>query len=168
MRLMQYPGSRLAAHESDTVQLMIIDHLDNWRLYSGAHRFFSIAFECLCSTDWSTIKDGRIEISGDDVFAIVDRRVGKGKQSAKLEVHRQYIDIQYLVSGGDVMGYRRLSDCCEPEPFNVDRDVAFFGDRPESWFDVESNCFAIFFPADAHAPMGTTTEFHKVVVKVRV
>ena len=146
---------------------MIVDHIDNWRLYSGAHRFFPTAFECLCGTDWSKIDDGRFEIAGDDVFAIVDRRMGKGKQDATLEVHRQYIDIQYLVRGSDVMGYRPLLDCCQPRPFDVDRDVAFFGDPPESWFDVKSNCFAIFYPTDAHAPMGTTTEFHKVVVKVR-
>lgn len=147
---------------------MIVDHIDNWRLYSEAHRFFTIGFECLRSTDWSKVADGRFEISGDDVFAIVDRRRGKGKQDAKLEVHRKYIDVQYLVSGGDVMGYRAMSDCRSPEPFDVDRDVAFFGDRPESWFDVKPNCFAIFYPTDAHAPMGTTEEFHKVVVKVRV
>jgi YhcH/YjgK/YiaL family protein len=147
---------------------MIVDHIDNWRLYSGAHSLFSIGFECLQDTDWSNVADGRFEISGDDVFAIVDRRIGKGKQTAALEVHRRYIDIQYMVRGRDVMGYRALTDCYSPETFDVDRDVAFLGERPQSWFDVKQNCFAIFYPTDAHAPMGTTEEFHKVVVKVRV
>jgi len=147
---------------------MIVDHIDNWRLYSGAHRFFPIGLECLEQTDWTSVEDGRFEIAGDDVFAIVDRRRGKGKSKARLEVHRQYIDIQFLVTGGDLMGYRPLLDCRKPEPFDVNRDVAFFDDRPESWFEVKSNCFAIFYPTDAHAPMGTTEEFHKVVVKVRI
>ena len=147
---------------------MIVDHIDNWRLYETAHSLFSTAFECLCKTDWSSVDDGHFPISGEDVFAIVDRRRGKGIDNAKLEVHREYIDIQFLVEGEDVMGYCPLLDCQAPEEFEADRDVGFFRDRPLTWLNVGQSCFAIFYPTDAHAPMGTDGEFHKVVVKVRV
>ena len=132
------------------------------------HPHFAKAFNCLCDTDWSSIPDGRFEIDGDDVFAIVDRRTGKGMNEATLEIHRRYIDIQFLVSGEDVMGFTPLSDCLLGQPFDQDRDVGFFEDRPASWFEVKENCFAIFYPTDAHAPMGTESDFHKVVVKVAV
>jgi len=146
---------------------MIVDHIDNWRLYQTAHPLFPVAFECLCKTDWAQVENGRFDISGDDVFAIIDRRRGKGIDEAKLEVHRQYIDIQFLVGGSDVMGYLPLLDCRDSEGFDTDQDIGFFQDRPASWFDLNESCFAIFYPTDAHAPMGTEGDFHKVVVKVR-
>ena len=146
---------------------MIVDHIDNWRLYETAHSLFPLAFECLSKTDWSSVDDGRFSISGEDVYAIVDRRRGKGTDDAKLEVHREYIDIQFLVKGIDVMGYCPLLDCQAPEAFEADRDVGFFRDRPATWLEVGESCFAIFYPTDAHAPMGTDGKFHKVVVKVR-
>jgi YhcH/YjgK/YiaL family protein len=127
-----------------------------------------MAFECLENTVWADVPDGRFDISGDEVFAIVDRRTGKGTAAARLEIHRQYIDIQFLVSGSDTMGYRLMSDCTRALPFSSDKDVGFFDDRPDWWFDVNQNCFAVFYPWDAHAPMGTDGQFHKVVVKVRV
>ncbi len=147
---------------------MIVDHIDNCRLYQTAHPLFPAAFACLLETDWSQVNNGRFEISGEDLFAIVDRRSGKGIDNARLEVHRQYIDIQFLVHRSDVMGYRPLSDCHRPETFDTGRDVGFFADPPASWFSVNEGCFAIFYPTDAHAPMGTDSDFHKVVVKVRV
>lgn len=146
---------------------MIVDQLRNWQAYRDAHSFFPIAFECLESHDWSQVPDGRFEIAGEDVFAIVDRRTGKGTADARLEIHRRYIDIQFLISGNDVMGYRPLADCRFAEPFCDERDVGFLGDRPTTWVDVQQDCFAIFYPWDAHAPMGTDGHFHKVVVKVR-
>jgi len=146
---------------------MIVDHIDNWRLYQTAHPLFPVAFECLCKTDWAQVENGRFDISGDDVFAIIDRRRGKGIDEAKLEVHRQYIDIQFLVGGSDVMGYLPLLDCRDSEGFDTEKDIGFFQDRPPSWFDLNESCFAIFYPTDAHAPMGTEGDFHKVVVKVR-
>lgn len=158
---------------------MIVDHIDNWRLYRSAHALFQTAFNCLVQTDWSKIDNGRFEIDGEDVFAIVDRRRGKGLNDAILEIHRQYIDIQFLFRGSDVMGYRPLSDCSQHDSFNSfdsfntfntfdkDLDVGFLSDRPTTWFDVKENCFSVFYPTDAHAPMGTENDFHKVVVKVR-
>ena len=146
---------------------MIVDHIDNWRLYETAHSLFPLAFECLTQTDWSIIDEGRFSISGEDVFAIVDRRRGKGTDDAKLEIHRQYIDIQYLVEGADVIGYCPLLDCRAPDPFEDDQDIGFFRDRPATWLNIDESCFAIFYPTDAHAPMGTKDEFLKVVVKVR-
>ena len=146
---------------------MIVDHIDNWRLYEAAHSLFPLAFACLAKTDWTKVEDGRFSISGEDVFAIVDRRRGKGTDNAKLEVHREYIDIQFIVQGEDLMGYRPLFDCQSPEPFDADRDVGFFADRPATWVGIQENCFTIFFPTDPHAPMGSDGEFQKVVVKVR-
>jgi beta-galactosidase beta subunit len=44
----------------------------------------------------------------------------------------------------------------------------FFTDPPEAWLPVHNGTFAIFFPEDAHLPLISPGQIHKVVVKVAV
>ena len=113
------------------------------------------------------LSDGRHEIDGDNVFALVARGQGRGPLDSPLEFHRRYLDIQYVVSGQEAIGWLPTQQCvdvkCEYLP---DQDIGFFLDRPKSWIAVAPGNFAVFFPSDAHAPLGGSGPFHKVVVKV--
>ncbi|WP_371416000.1 YhcH/YjgK/YiaL family protein [Halodesulfovibrio sp. MK-HDV] len=44
----------------------------------------------------------------------------------------------------------------------------FYDDVPASWNTVLSGSFAIFFPEDAHMPLISNDEIHKVILKVAV
>jgi len=99
----------------------------------------------------------------------VVRKDGKGRDNTKLEVHRDYIDIQFAVAGTDSIGWSDLADCAgSGEGFMADKDCELFTCAPDVWVDTPPGAFAIFFPADAHAPMGATGPLEKVVVKVKV
>jgi len=52
--------------------------------------------------------------------------------------------------------------------FEPGGDVAFYFDRPASWLIVPAGSFAVFFPADAHAPLAGHGEVFKAVVKVLI
>jgi YhcH/YjgK/YiaL family protein len=148
---------------------MIVDRLDNCRQYSGIHPLFSKAFEFLKSTDLTKFADGKHAIDGDDLFAIVARGPGRGRQHSPLEFHRRYIDIQFVVSGEDTMGWLPLADCQRiSQPYDADKDLGFYFDRPTSWLLVPTGGFAIFFPEDAHAPLAGESIVHKVVLKIAV
>jgi YhcH/YjgK/YiaL family protein len=100
---------------------------------------------------------------------MVIRGQGRGKDRAKLEVHRRYIDIQYSVTNTDLIGWKPTCDCQNPEqPFNTEKDIQFYLEAPDSWVATPAGCFAIFFPEDAHAPQAAEGAIHKVVVKVAV
>jgi YhcH/YjgK/YiaL family protein len=108
-------------------------------------------------------------VQGTDLYALIDPREGRGRDGARLEVHRKYIDIQYTVSGVEVIGWRGLADCSRvAEPFSEERDIGFFAERPDTWLIIPAGHFAIFWPDDAHAPLAGTGHVHKVVMKVAV
>src|SRR5690606_33531993 len=94
---------------------------------------------------------------------------GRGQADSPLEYHRRYLDIQYVVHGTDLIGWQPTGDCrYEQAAFDVERDIGFFVDRPGTWCRVPAGYFAIFYPEDAHAPLGGTGPVHKVVVKIAV
>lgn len=148
---------------------MILSTLSEARRYSTLHDRFGDALAFLESLDPVSVTDGRLDIDGDDLFAIAWEGFGKGQSEAVLESHRKYIDIQYVVSGTDVIGWRSIASTSRvKQSYDESNDLAFFFDQPESWFRVPAKSLAIFFPEDTHAPLATTSLIQKVVVKVRI
>ena len=149
---------------------MLLDKLANAQRYYTLHPLFEKAFAYLRNTDLATEPTGVHEIEGKKLFAIVSEAAGVTEQEYKLEVHRKYIDIQYVISGTDRMGWKDLAQCEAPnDPYDEDRDAAFFPDKTSSWFYVPAGSFTIFYPDDAHAAMVTGADVvRKVVLKIAV
>ncbi|GAB3816953.1 YhcH/YjgK/YiaL family protein [Pontibacter rugosus] len=148
---------------------MVLDKLTNAARYTSMHPLFEKAFRYLQETDLMNVPTGVHEIEGKDLFAIISEAKGNPKQKAKLEVHRKYIDIQYVISGTDHMGWKDLAQCSQPnDPYTEERDAAFFPDKTSNWFDVPAGSYTIFYPDDAHAAMATEEVLRKVVLKIAV
>jgi biofilm protein TabA len=148
---------------------MILDSLANADRYAPLHPRFAAAFEFLRRPGLEALAPGRIPILGDDLFVIISKSPGRQRADAKLECHRRYIDIQFIIAGTDEMGWRPAAGCGEPvAAYNPDRDIAFFADPAETWIATPAGAFCIFFPTDAHAPLVGEGEIHKAVVKVAV
>lgn len=148
---------------------MIIDTLANADKYSGLHPRFAAAFAFLRRPGLATLPLGRHTIEGDDLFVILSRSRGRSRSEARLEAHRQYIDIQLVISGIDEMGWRPRASCGNPSvPYSPEKDIEFFDDAPETWVATPAGAFCLFFPDDAHAPLVGEGEIHKAVVKVAV
>jgi YhcH/YjgK/YiaL family protein len=146
---------------------MILDRLDNAARYESLHPAFAAAFAWLRDGRWRGLPAGRHEIAGEGLYVNVVKAPGKGRAGTRLEIHRRYIDIQFAVEGTDDIGWRATQDCRQPDgEFSADKDAGFFRDAPDAWVAVPPGCFAIFFPWDAHAPMGGADPLHKAVVKV--
>lgn len=146
---------------------MIIDNIQKALLYENLHPGFVKAFDFIRKTDFSKLADGKYEIDGDNIFAIVQEY--KTKDIAKLEGHRKYIDIQYLHSGVELIAYANLENQIIISD-DEEKDLAFYeGDG--SFIKLESQMFAIFFPQDLHMPgikLTESTKVKKIVIKVRV
>jgi biofilm protein TabA len=148
---------------------MILDALSNEARLRNVHPGFAAAFQYLRETDLQQLPEGRREIDGSRLYALVVRAQGKGQQGAKLEAHRRYIDIQYSLTGHDVIGWKPVSTCRNPEQdYSEPKDIQFFLDASDSWVAIPQGSFGIYFPQDAHAPMASDGPIHKVVVKVAV
>jgi YhcH/YjgK/YiaL family protein len=146
---------------------MVLDHVQNADRYVALHPRFAEAFRFLTETHLTDLAPGRHEVDGDRLYAMVIRAPGTGCEEARLEAHRRYIDIQYSVDTTDVIGWRH-APTCGLMSIDEEKDVGFSDAEPNAWVAVAPRMFAVFFPEDAHAPMGGEGELHKVVMKVAV
>ena len=148
---------------------MILDTIANANRYAAMHPLFPRVFEFIQNTDLQALTNGRHAIVNDDVFAIVERLDGRTRDTAQLECHRKYIDIQLVLSGVDEMGWKALADCRDPvNQYNESADIQFYYDAPATWVVTPAGSFCIFFPEDTHAPLVATQPIHKIVFKIAV
>jgi biofilm protein TabA len=147
----------------------MVDRLDQAERYFGLHPAFQKAFLFLRQKSLSELAPGKHEIDGDRLFCTVSKGPGRKRAEAKLEAHRRYIDIQFVIQGTDEMGWRPTADCkLLDADYDDQKDLIFFKDPPKQWVKVPSGSFAIFFPEVAHAPLVSNDTIHKVVIKVAV
>ncbi|MEC7566249.1 MAG: YhcH/YjgK/YiaL family protein [Planctomycetota bacterium] len=148
---------------------MIVDRLTNAAQYHALHPLIRKGFSFLMRPELESLEDGVHEIVGQDVFAIIARGPGVGREAALLEAHREYLDIQYVIRGTDTMGWleREFADRVK-DAYDSQKDLEFFYDRPPSWIRVDQGSFALFLPQDLHAPLATSEIVHKAVVKVKI
>ncbi|HEV8282978.1 MAG TPA: YhcH/YjgK/YiaL family protein [Chitinophagaceae bacterium] len=150
---------------------MIIDTLQNAPKYFSVHPLFQQAFDYIRQTDLQTIESGRYQIAGDDLKAIVSTKKGMSKEEsiAKFECHDNYIDIQLCIHGTETIGWKPREKCNNPSGgYNEEKDVRYFKDEPDMYFQLTDRQFAIFFPDDVHAPMIGENEIKKLVIKVKI
>lgn len=130
------------------------------------------AISFLKENDLSALELKRYDIDGDNLYVAVSEYLTKNPEEANFEAHRRYIDIQYVVSGKELIGITPISMKNEIiEPFDAERDIEFFTVTSENNLRASPERFFIFFPEDAHRPGlkdGENSMVRKIVVKVRV
>jgi len=151
---------------------MILDLLPNASFYRGVHPSLARAFAWLSSYDPKT-PDGSHEIDGSALVAIVSRYKTAPASEKKWESHRVHGDIQYMVSGAELIGYHQCERLKVHTPYDGIRDVEFYEPptNPTSRFTLNEGTFAIFLPQDGHQPgvmMKCPADVHKVVIKFRI
>ena len=148
---------------------MILDVLENSHRYLAFYKGFAKAFDFLLRPDLKELPVGKYDIDADRVYAIVSKEHGRRKEDALLETHERYIDIQLVLAGVDDMGWKPKSLCKKPAgEYNQKNDEQIFMDEPDAWISTKNGSFAIFFPEDAHMPLISSGQIHKVVVKIAV
>lgn len=149
---------------------MIVDSLKNASKYFSVHPLFEKAFEYIQQTDLANAADGKADIS-EGLKSIISKAPGKTREAslAKFECHDKHIDIQLCINGIETIGWKPREKCVTPNgDYNAEKDVRFFSDAPDTFFELTNQQFAIFFPEDVHAPMIGEGEIKKLVIKVKI
>jgi biofilm protein TabA len=148
---------------------MILDTLAEAARYVGLHPGFARAFTFLREADMAALAPGRHPIEGDRLYVSIDHKDGRGREGARLEGHRRYIDIQYTIDGDEEIGWMPLARCGPAAGgFDESKDVGFFDARVTTWLAVPRGTFAVFFPDDVHAPLAGRGLLKKAIVKIAV
>lgn len=150
---------------------MIYDKLDNIETYAGISPDILLGLKWLKDVN-PDIANGVYEINSR-VKAIVSEFTTKEINGNGYEAHREFIDIQYLISGEEVVNSLPLEYLNELKAYNKESDAAFYvetGIKPQELL-LGIGYFAILFPQDGHMPCLCTNEpveVKKVVVKVHI
>jgi biofilm protein TabA len=148
---------------------MILDSLENAGLYESIHPRFKQAFDFLRSNDLVALPLGKVELDGKNIFVNVVDAEGRTTETARMETHNNYIDIQIPLEGVETMGWiagKNLKTITDS--YNSDKDVSFFADEASNFIAVRPMEFAIFFPTDGHQPQIFDGVAKKLIVKVLV
>lgn len=133
---------------------------------------FSKAYAFLAQDGLDALPLGRNEIDGDDVFANVQEYDTVAASEKQLEAHRGYYDVQFVVSGQELLQYAQLNGLPECQPFDEENDFGLY-ETPEQCMNVvlRAGDLAVLAPEDAHKPGCTLgsepCHVRKIVVKVR-
>ena len=138
-------------------------------MYEALHPRFKAAFDFVKNTNFAKLEPGIIEIDGKNLFVNFAEGVGKTPETAKMETHNAYIDIQIPFTAVEIMGYIPAVDLKEPmDAYDAEKDITFFKDKATSFARVVPGQFAVFFPGDGHQPGIGEGAFRKIIVKVKV
>ena len=150
---------------------MIIDTIQNAHKYFSVHPLFERAFEYIKTTDLANAEVGKSDIA-EGLKAIISNKKGMtaAESIAKFECHNMNIDIQLCIKGVETIAWKPREKCVTQKgEYNPEKDVLFFDDAPDMYFQLTDGQFAIFFPEDVHAPMiGGEEEIKKLVIKVKI
>lgn len=157
---------------------MIIDDLRNVSLYHGLGPRFEAGMRWLednaltgqaIDSTFGGMDPGRYDLDGEDLFAMVQDYESKPKSEGFWEAHRQYADIQLVVSGAEHMGYAPATSLV---PGSYDDESDFLRlDGDGMFIDMRAGTFMVLFPQDAHMPgmaIDAPSPVRKIVVKVRL
>ena len=150
---------------------MIIDKIENAKLYTGLSESIAKGLEIIQDKSLFEKEDGKYEIDGDNLFILVQRYATKDKEEMLFEAHKNYIDIQAIIDGEETIGYALTETLKVVQPYKP--DVTKYADPPVfTEVKLAKGMFAIFYPDDAHKPCydyrAGKSNVHKVVVKVKI
>lgn len=150
---------------------MIVDTIRNKECYMALHKGFKSAFAFLTENNVEELPEGRYEIEGNAVYAMVQSYTTRDPGENKWETHQKYIDIQYIVKGVETIEWASIDKLVEAVEYSEEKDITFYREtQAGAALNLESGAYAIFFPEDGHKPgckCGEPSAVKKVVVKIR-
>ena len=129
---------------------MIIDRLENARTYYGLGWYIRRALE-IAKTLTCDCENGKYFVDGERLYYTVMEPVVREDKDGQFESHKKYIDIQVILGGTDVVGYKDISELtvCEDR---LDSADCLLYEGSGSLISVPAGSFYIAYPQDAHKP----------------
>ena len=129
------------------------------------------ALDWIAEHDVAHMETGTYEIQGRDLYVNIQDITTRPIASCRPERHNEYLDIQYVASGVERMGYTPYTGKESMLAALEDKDLVLYRDlEGENFIDVSAGGYCIFFSNDIHRPgcaAGETGTVRKAVAKVR-
>ena len=141
--------------------------------YKGLGVNLDRAIDWMMEGSWMQRKeDGKVSIDGEKVFALFMQYDSKLPADALFETHRNYIDIQVLVEGEELVEVRTDEGLEIAVPYVEDIEFQKVPATRSHVCVLKPGTALVFFPEDAHRPSlaydGVRRPCRKMVLKVHI
>ncbi len=154
-------GLQLALHPSVNTDSF-------YRAYHANKKLWDAAFTFLKNQHLDEILPGKYPVLGEQVFASVTEAPSKNKEEVKWESHKNYINLQYIIKGKEMIGIADTSTATITKPYTA--DVINY-DAEGTYYTAEPGKFFLFFPNNAHRPLIKVEGYDvvkKIVIKIQI
>jgi len=110
-----------------------------------------------------------IQLSGGNKI-LVQQGTTKPVDGQLLEAHREYLDIQYIISGSETVGWAPLETLTLSGEYNTVKDKGMYAGHCDFMNIAQGYCYVVY-PEDAHMPgshLEEPAQYTKLVVKLKV
>lgn len=151
---------------------MIVDHIKNIRRYPQFEEYAEAIMEFIEKCRREFLPAGRYDLLADNrLYALMQYYETKPKEEGRMESHRAYADLQFVLSGRETIFYDLAEELTIAEDQSREKDIIFYEGRPDKGGIVlAAGMFACYEPQDAHMPCircGEDTEkVEKIVFKI--
>lgn len=147
---------------------MIFDSIDHLKNYVGINAGLDQVIQLISNQQLDHSKAGKVIVEGDSLFYLVQEYTTQELSDVKIEAHRQYIDLQLIIKGDEIMECANIKELTMLTTYDENSDIQFFqGDVNR--LSARENDFAVFFPHDGHRTglaLQTTKQVKKIVFKI--
>lgn len=143
---------------------MIIDRIEEQERYYALHKDMELAFAFLAEAP--DLESGRYELE-NGLFATVSEGDTRQIDGVDLEAHRNYIDLQYCIAGGERMAWAHIQELNLVKE-DREHDNYFYAGKSTA-MSIRPGMFYIMFPSDGHKAachQEFQKHYRKVVVKI--
>lgn len=138
---------------------------------AGLHPVLQQALTLAVAANPQEKTPGRYELQGDNIFMNVMQFATQSPEQKKAELHREYIDIQVLLSGEERILFGMTDSARQCEEMHVEDDYQLCSlIADEQAMVLKPGRFVIFMPGEPHKPgcvVQAPMDIKKVVIKVR-
>lgn len=151
---------------------MIFNDMKNTDVDQDFEKRYQKAINFLKTVDAASLEVGKYQLE-DGMFYLVQDYMTRHTAPANYEMHKKYTDIQYIVSGEEMI----LLSCDDLKPvdqFNEENDIGFFHDgRVDNVANLSAGKYAVYMPGEFHKPSlhpdgKNAAHVIKIVVKIPV
>lgn len=129
------------------------------------------AIEHLQNLNIFSIKIGTYQVN-DNFYYMVQEYNTKSHKECRLESHRRYVDIQWIIHGEERIEVANISGLQIQEKYDHETDVAFWKiPSRRQQIVLRNGSYVVLYPENAHRPSMTVREqctVKKIVGKVKV
>lgn len=129
------------------------------------------AYRFITESEFQTWDEGRYELS-DGGYVNVESYKSFDRAERMYESHRQYIDIQMIICGEEIIEIAPVEKLTVKIPYDVANDITFYGNQFQGERHLlKAGEYLIVFPSEGHMPClknEMSSYVRKAVIKVPI